>query len=556
MAAYAGTLAAGFVWDDNLMVLQNPWLRDFASIQHIFVASEVGYRPDMAVNYYRPIKNLAYLATYQLAGATPWAFHLVNVLLHAGATALVLLVCRRFLSDYRTGRGEEPRSLDGWASFAAAAIFAVHPVHVEPVAWIAALPELAYSAAGMVSLLAFARWRSAPGRAWYYVASLATFGLALLSKEPAVAWLVILVAYDWAVLGRTGLRERLWALPYVGALGAYLALRSYALGGFVPTQALEGLSPWLAVLNAFPLLADYLIRLVFPWPLSAFHAFAPVYSLAEPKVLWSLGLVAALGVVAAMLLARRHPASFALAVIVSPLAPVLYVRAVGENAFAERYLYLPSVGLSVLLALGISSAARRVPRSRFALAGVATAVVAVLAYSAVQRTRVWQDDLTLWADNAQTAPTAYTPQVAVGQMLAGSGRFAEAIPYFEAALRVARTEAPDVSETQRKERLRTSHNNLGLAFLEVGAAPQAAEHLHAALALDPRAPETHNNLGLLAMRTGEPRRAVFHYVAALELSDAAPAGVYRNLARAYEAAGMPREAAAVSRFLQGAGVPE
>jgi len=358
VCAYANTLQNRFVRDDTQLILRNPDLSPGTPWSHYFTSDVWAFthRGERSRNnYYRPLGIATYRLTTQLFGFDPRAFHAVSLLFHLSATLLAYAVLLQLTKRRVLGA-------------AAAAIFAVHPIHTEAVAWVSALPELGcavcFLLAFWVYLLAarpstagsaehLHTWTLRPG---LWVLSCASFAVALLWKEMALTLPIVIGAHiilcnpePPSILAR--LRRALWVmLPYGAAVGAYLLLRYYALGFLYFSQRKWLLSPRDYVLTVVDLTAKYCWKLLLPLHLSAFHVFDPVRSLLEARVLAAiLFLLVAASAIAYGL--RRAPlVSFAATSVFLTLVPALNLRGVGRNVFGERYLYIPSLGFCLLVA--------------------------------------------------------------------------------------------------------------------------------------------------------------------------------------------------------------
>ena len=137
LALFAGTFWSGFVFDDAHQILNNPWIRDFRHLSQIF-NSDVWAFAGKDSNYYRPLMHVVYAGIYVTLGPIPWAFHLVNVLLHSAVTIVFFVLVLRILRDGYIGGHE----MKGTAALLAASMFAAHPIHTEAVAWVGGLPDV------------------------------------------------------------------------------------------------------------------------------------------------------------------------------------------------------------------------------------------------------------------------------------------------------------------------------------------------------------------------------------------------------------------------------
>ncbi len=530
-AVHLPALFGEFVYDDMTQVLQNRWIRDLGNLGEIFSGSVWSFQAASGVsNYYRPAMHVIYALEYQLFGLKPWGFHLVNLLLHAAVSVLVLLLVRRLFADLG-GSLAESRSGFRTPEFAAALLFAIHPVNTEAVAWVAAVPELSFTLFGLLAFLAFRR--SAEGWGRFYWLSVLLFFAATFCKETAFVLPALLALYE--VLLRRPPASRLVArlFPFAAAAGVTLALRLHALSGFAPERRWPDLSAFQCALNAAALFAKYLLTLVLPVGLNAFHVLHPVRSLLEPIAVAGLLGTAAFLVASAFAWRRSRLAFFGLQVIAVPLLPVLYVRVVGENAFAERYLYLPTIGFALLAALVLLA----IDREKARIAILATVAV-LFATGSFARTLVWKDNFALFSDTAAKSPDHFQSQASFANALYEKGEVDAAIERYRLAI------ALDPGQCTPRQNLATAYLRKGLvdeaiaeltnpavlgagdpeasaklafAYTAKGWLAAAVTQYEAALRFDPKAAEVHNNLGVVLWRMGQPGRSAGHFAAALAL---------------------------------------
>jgi tetratricopeptide (TPR) repeat protein len=525
LVVYLGTFGHGFVYDDADQIVGNPWIRDPRNIPTILTSGSWDY-VGVRSNYYRPVMHLVYMAGYAVFGLWAPGYHLLNVAMHAGATVLVFL-----LAEHVLGRGGRPRRAVLAPAGVAGLLFATHPIHTEAVAWIGGVPDLCFTLFGLASLHLYATSRAdgMPSWSFRYVGSVLAFLLAALSKETALVLPGILVAYDLAfrredVRPATLLKRQ---LPFAAVALVYFTLRLNALGSFDPVHRHGHLTLYEVAINVGPLLAGYVAKLVLPLSLSAFHPFTPVTSLlglrASGSMLVALAAVA-LGVV---LLVRRHQALLAWALTFLPLLPVMYVPALGENPFAERYLYLPSVGFVLALTMAAARAIAAFPRMTPGLLAASAAVLGSYSFATVERNPVWGSDLTLWEDAAAKSPESALVHYNLGAALQANGDRDRAIAAYTRAVDLEPSPLP--------------YNSLGVLYREAGAMGAAMDVLQQALRLDPRYAAAHSNLALVYLDLGMVEPAIAHLRTAVQLAPR-QADYLNNLGRALEHAGNLSEA--------------
>ncbi|QQR75579.1 MAG: tetratricopeptide repeat protein [Holophagales bacterium] len=536
LGVFATTLANGFVNDDEHQVLLNPWIRDLGSLPRILSRSVWGFLDaPVAADYYRPVMHLVLLAENLLFGLRAWGFHLVNVLFHAVNTGLVFLFVERLVLAEGGAATTPARKGDDahWiVPFVAAAIFAVHPAQTEAVAWVASLPELTFTLAGLLALWLEIGARSRPDRT--STAALAAFGLALLAKETAVVVPVLLASWEltgtgtsWSALRAAGRRVR----PYLALTGVYLAIRQAILAA----ANLRNLDDWHptaleAVAGAGVLVRDYLSVLLLPDELDHWRRFRPAdfqWSVEGGSVLFALGVVGA----AVWVARRRRIARFGLALVALPLAPAFYVSLGRGAPPAERYLYLPMVGFALLGALALQAMASR-PRLRLVAVPTLLLTVTLLAVLTLRRIPVWKDSYTLFVDAKARGSDVPLPPASLAATLLARGRPAEAV----ALLRILAEAEPARA---------ASLSALGGALLVAGQGEEGIGLLRRALALAPEDAAGHFDLAGALSRSGRSSEALEHYRVAVRLR---PDNPYFHAVAGIECAEQGHLDEAVSRF--------
>ncbi|MGD0885610.1 MAG: tetratricopeptide repeat protein [Thermodesulfovibrionales bacterium] len=512
---YANTLGNGFVYDDSNQILENRWIKDVRFIPDIFTSSVWSFISEKAVsNYYRPVMHLIYMLNYYIFGSKPWGFHLTNIFFHTAVSVLVFLIARELLARFRPT--ELPSVLP---AFGASLLFVTHPIHTEPVAWIAGVPDLSYTFFFLLSLYLYVR--SPEGALGLYSLSVASFSLATFCKEPALMLPIILMAYD-SIFGKRAKGYLPFIkryIPYLLVAGVYLGLRYHALGGFSPARPHIVLSTYGYIINVFPLFLQYLEKLLLPLNLNAFHVLHPISSIFETTGILSLTVTAAFVVVTFLAFKKKSKVSFSLLLISLPLLPSLYIPAVGENVFAERYLYLPSFGFVLLIALALSWAKAVNPGLASGLVIISLAVAVVYSAGTVSRNAVWSDDLTLFTDTVRKSPDAALPHYNLGTAYENQNRIDEAVTEFMAALKLK----PDYAD---------AHNNLGAAYLKQNRFDEAVTEFMTALKLKPDFADAHNNLGAAYLKRNRFDEGVTEFITALKLKPDFALAHY-NLGAAY-----------------------
>ena len=527
---YLPALRNGFVsWDDGVYVYNNPHIRalDTELLHWAFVGFHAGN--------WHPLTWLSHALDYALWGLNPAGHHLTSIVLHALNTGLVALLSLRLLeaAGYATtGKGGNGGQLL-WGGGMTAALFGLHPLHVESAAWVAERKDLLCALFCLLSIQAYLAYagraqeggaRSAVRRR--YGAALAWFALALLAKPMAVSLPVVLLILDWWPLDRLaepGGCRRVWGekVPFL-ALGfgsaALTFLAQHAGGAMVPLR-LHPLSVRLAV--ACRALLEYLAKMVWPADLIPFYAYPRDLSLLSAAGLLPVALVAA-AVFALLVVRKQWPGmAAAWAYYGVTLFPVLGFVQVGGQAMADRYTYLPSLGPFLLAGAAVARGARYLAElgkpawlkgTGGALLG---SLLALLAWLSVGQMGVWRDSLGLWSRVIERAAVeSEIPYNNRGEVLAKEGRFVEAIEDYGRALAVSPADV-------------VALNNRGTAFEGIGRADLALEDYDRAIAIDPAYARAYYNRGMLLGREGRYPEALRDYDRAIAL-EPSEAKAYNN----------------------------
>jgi tetratricopeptide (TPR) repeat protein len=406
---YVRMMFAGYVWDDTLVQRwQIPFFQTFRDAffpsQHIF---------ELTRSYYRPMVPLTYMLDRSIAGSgmassAAWA-HSANILYHMAATALVFALARRFF------RGT-PNAVLG--SLLAAGLFAVHPIHAESVCNIAGRTDILATIFVLGSVVCALQWRDAKKWGWgYAVLSAFLVFLGMLSKEIALSALVLIPLVLWFFPKLEGegadrkepqfsVGQGVYAALLLSGIFAYFWLRKAAGCNFGEAAPVDfGRS----LLNLFAALGYYVRKVLFPWP--QYH-----YMPKLPELWLSVLVLVLVSTVTAWAFwaARKSRNAIVLALIwfAVGIAPSLMVaiRMLAVTPVAERYLYLPSVGVCLLAGHWAALADWRQLRTRIA-AGCLGVLLVAFSASVIERTGVWQADVAFWEDAIRNPDAAVAPLV-------------------------------------------------------------------------------------------------------------------------------------------------
>jgi len=545
---YIPAIQGGFVWDDDDYVAENQLLTSPKGLGRIWL------EPLSTPQYY-PLVFSSFWLEYQLWGLRPMGYHAVNVLLHAASALVLWLLLRR---------------LDIPGAWLAAAVFALHPVHVESVAWVTERKNVLSGLFYLISALYLVRFfgvdregqEQSPHSWWLYGAGLILFVCALLSKTVTSSLPAAIILVLWWKRGRVLWREVAALVPFI-LLGLALALLTvwverHHVGAGGSWWELSFLERCLIAGRALWFYAGKLVwpaELIFNYPrwrinTGAWWQYAyPMGAFTVVLVLWTFRQRIGRGPLAAVLF------------FCGTLFPALGFFNTYPMLFsyvADHFQYLASIGL-IALAVGALTRAALIGPARLQQVGVGLGlgVLVLLGVNTWNQSYMYKDQETLWRDTLEKHPNSRLAHNNLGALMVKRGRFKEAIDHYSEVLRIR----PDYAEAHNnlgglletkgryveaighysealllKPDYAEAHNNLGLLFNQLGRYDEAIGHISEALRLEPDYAEAHNNLGVLLMRQGMIRRAVGHYSEALRLKPDYPAARY-NLEFALEKMG-------------------
>lgn len=531
LIAYSNSFQAGLVFDNSPVIAQDPRIRQ-ATPRNIGSILAGGYRDSTKdAGLYRPLTTVSYLLNYAVFGngSRPAGYHWVNLGIHAINIGLV----------YALGIAIFGEAAPAWAL---AAIWGLHPLLTESVTNIVGRADLLAAFGVLAGLLCYVRAASSAGqRKLMWLAGMTVAQAAgLFSKESAVVLPGLMLLYDLTFFRRTAWRAR--ALAYAALAlpwAVFFYLRGQAhlhmLVSFADNP-LVGAGFWTARLTALKVIGKFLALFLWPARLSADYSYnaVPLFSWSanweDVQALISIAVCLGAALLIPILAVRGRraakPVLFFLGLSFVAISPTSNLIVLIGSIMAERFFYLPSVGLAGCGVAAIYALGRRNPHWRLVSARVARAsllVAACLALAArtYARNLDWKDELSLWSSAVNVSPGSAKAHYNLGKALETlPGRLPEAIAEYEASLRID----PDHADV---------HDNLANALSTVpGGQPQAIPEYQAALRLEPNRPEVHNDLAnALANIPGRMPEAIAEYRTALRIQPD-NAEVHYNLANA------------------------
>jgi Tfp pilus assembly protein PilF len=519
LLAYSPLVGCDFVnYDDPVYVSENPHVQAGITKEGMRWA----WTTSVAGNWH-PLTWMSLMLDQQLLGPGPLGFHLTNLLLHLANTLLLFRLFVRL-----TGAAAR--------SFFVAALFALHPLHVESVAWVSERKDVLSTLFALLALLAYVRYAAAPTHGRFLLTALA-FLLSLLAKSMYVTLPCLLLVLDFWPLERWRsapdrvarswrqlVLEKVPLLALSAAISAATVWAQSREGAVMPTHVLP-FGTRLA--NALVVYIQYLRQMLLPLDLAVFYRYGGPGSLGLGTVLVAAALLAA---VTALTVSQRRRRPYLLVGwlwYLGMLVPVIGLVQVGSQARADRYTYFPLVGIFLMLVwvLADFAARRRLEKATACLGGVVLGLCLLLSCAQVF---VWNDSVTLWRHALEASEESALAHTSLGMVLDQQGQKEEALAHLQRAVALnplsaeghyflgvalqnrGRTDEA-IQAFQQAVRLRPNHvmahNNLGVHFLRQDQLKAAAVHLQRALELEPAAVETNYNLGLLAEKQRDWRRA-------------------------------------------------
>ncbi|MGA2241640.1 MAG: tetratricopeptide repeat protein [Verrucomicrobiota bacterium] len=488
------------------------------------------FRTTYASNWH-PVTWLSLMLDAQLFGTGPAGPHLMNVLLHAANAVLLFLLLRRMMrlrseaSSPQVGLGCD-KSVGTvaaqagalWPSAFVAAVFAIHPLRVESVAWVAERKDVLSGLFFMLTLWAYARYAQTRARiqmsgvrwlgSYDYWLAVLFFALGLMSKPMLVTVPFVMLLLDWWPLERFTIydlrftiRRLIWEkVPFFGLSTASCVATVLAQREAIKSMIVLPLT--LRFGNALMAYVAYLVQMVWPDNLAAFYPYrfdVPFWQIA------SAGTLLLFITLLAFRIARRFP-YFITGWLwyLGMLVPVIGLVQVGDQSHADRYTYLPQIGLYLVMVWAVRDFTASWRYRRQVLGVAAFSVIAALIGCTWKQTAYWRNDESLWRHALASTSGNYIAYGSLGATLVDQGRFAEAIGYLQKAIEFK----PNSAEV---------YNDWGKALMGQGQTAEAIKHFQKAVEIDPACAEAYNNLGNLLGAQGQAAEAIEYYQKAIEL---------------------------------------
>ena len=496
-------------FDDQDYVYENPHVMKGLTQETVRWAFTTGF----AANWH-PLTWLSLMLDCEFFGVNPGAHHLMNVVYHVGATVLLFAALAAMTGGVRR-------------SGMVAALFALHPLHVESVAWVAERKDVLSGFFWMLTMVAYAWYARRPGII-RYLGVVSAFALGLMAKPMLVTLPCVLLLLDyWPLnrlqsLGKAVLEKLpLFALTIVSCVITFLAQQK---GGAV--ESFEKYPFLVRVCNALVAYATYLVKTFLPEDLAVLYPHPGTWRFATVA---GAGMLLVIASVAALVFwhSKRYSVVGWLWYL-GTLVPVIGIIQVGQQYMADRYSYIPLIGIFIILVWGACDLAQGLIRPKLALGTAAAIVLAVCVVATSRQLQHWRNSITLFAHTVSVTRSNATAHYNLGQALSVRGFTKEALPHYERAIAL-RTNYTD------------AHNNLGLTLAMMGKLQDATNHYTSALHSNPSNAAAHVNFGFALLRLGQPTDAASHFERALALESPYPL-THDGLGQAYLDSGKVNEA--------------
>lgn len=567
LAIYGQVISHQFInLDDDLYIRDNPMVIGGLTPKGVAWAFTTFHSAN-----WHPLTWLSHMVDGQLFGRNAGGHLVVNALVHLSNTLLLFVFLKRV-----TGAS--------WRSAIVAALFALHPLHVESVAWAAERKDLLSTFFGLLCLLAYVRYVERPSLRKYALVAV-WLALGLMAKPMLVSWPFVLLLLDYWPLRRIEWRAangiKRFAQDWLPLVREKLPLFCLVAPSMVVTYIAQAHSSAVSSLIAVPLswrlanslvsYAKYLLLTFWPKDLAVYY---PFLHHAAPAWQWA-GALILLGAITAVAFRNARERSYLITGwlwFLGTLVPVIGLVKVGDQAMADRYTYVPSIGLFIALVFGLADLANIWRIGRVSIATATGVTILFLASLTTLQIRRWRDSETLFAYVLSVTSDNVFIQNHLGSVLNRKGKHAEAILHFAEALRIkpdffdalanmglalrqqgkageatsyyqrALKVKPDsvkahmqlalalVEQEKGDEALQQFHEamelapndpdirtNLGLMLARQGKLSEATSELSEALRLEPNSADAHNNLGLVLLMAGQPEKSLPHFSAALRL---------------------------------------
>lgn len=487
-------------FDDDLYVAKNSNIKNGITSESIIWAFTT-----LSTGNWHPLTWLSHMLDIQFFGMNPRWHHFINLLLHVVNTLLLFSIFKKMTGNVlRSGF--------------IAALFALHPMHVESVAWIAERKDVLSAFFWMLTLWSYLRYAQNPNLNRYFIVIL-FFTLGLLAKPMLVTLPFVLLLLDYWPLGRLRFMrsdQRKNAKQASGTIRLLLektplfllTILSSIVTFIVQKQGKNVASfeavPFLArVGNAIVAYVDYLEKMLWPSNMAVLYPYPSSVSVWEMAV--SCTILIIISLVVLRFVKQRPYLMIGWLWYLGTLVPVIGLVQVGNQYMADRYSYIPYIGLFIMIAWGVPELLKRWRQKKIGIA-ITTAIILVILVTVTSiQVRHWKNSISLFEHTLSVTANNFLPHNNLGTALAEQGRIDEAIDHWLEAIRL-------------KSDYETPYNNLGLAYEKQDRFEEAIRHYSKALRINPDYELAHFNLGNVYLKEGKLNEAIHHYKEAIRIN--------------------------------------
>ena len=476
---YLNSLSNKFVYDDEFVIVNNYFIKTWDNFPRLFNKDYFRYAEELS---YRPVVTLSYFIDYSIWGLNPFGFHLTNLLLHTLNSVLIFFLFTYFLNN-RT------------VSFVAALLFVCHPILSETVNAISYREDLLTATFFIAAFILYIKTskrddlvlkqNSNTKTRLLYSASLICSLFAVFSKEMAIILPALIYLYDFVLTKKKDLPHKLIHnyIGYILIAIFYLIIRFVIL--YSPVEAQTSYPSNSVLINAMTMtkvIASYMGLFFLPLSLCADYVM-PHASFLDISFILSLLLVSSAILIAYKLYTYSKIVFFSIVWFSVSLLPVLNIVPI-ENIIAERYLYLPILGLCMSYGCFLQIHTKVINYQKYTIIILLILILLPLSLKTIKRNKIWMEQPVLWTDTVRTSPNSFKAHNNLGNFYRDAGRLDESIIEFKRALSLY-------------DDYINAHNNLGVTYRKKGMLKEALTEYQKALKLNPNYAYAHNNLGVL-----------------------------------------------------------
>jgi len=525
-------------WDDGLYVTENVHVQKGLSVEGVIWA----FTTSRAGNWH-PLTWLSHMLDSQIYGLNPAGHHYTNIAFHTANTLLLLFILFRMTGSL-------------WKSAFVAALFAVHPLHVESVAWVSERKDVLSTFFGLLMIGAYYHYIKTP-HLKNYLLVIIFFSLGLLAKPMIVTFPFVLLLLDFWPLNRIQLKNNSEIQPekstHYGFKGIYqLIVEKIPLFVLAAIQCiltfviqrsdgimvpLKNLSLKTRIANTLVSYVSYVLKAIWPHNLAYYYPY-PIGTFSVWQV-WGTGLLIISAISGAIYLAKQYPyVSVGLFWYLGTLVPVIGLIQVSDQAMADRYTYIPLIGLFIVVAWGLPDILKKWQYRKIFLCVLAIVILSSLTMRAFFQTRHWKNSVTLFENAVKINENNYHALNNLITALTGNGKYDDAFFYLSRALKVNPQKVylrmnlanvlflrskPDEAISQYRKILQTdsenadAHYNLAYVLSSQNKLNEAVSHYNETLRIDPKYAKAHYNLGNIYFNQGKTAEAFRHYAEAIKI---------------------------------------